>query len=367
MKKILIIDIGSPYGGVEAYVESLTSLLQGQATLFVVCALTELAERLRSKGVKVVCIPLVAGWAKGLRFLLTLCVVPYLVLRYRIDVVQVNGYLETLILLPARILGRDTLCTRHGPFETDLYKWYRSPARYFPRLFCRYFIHFATRVICVSEAVEKTVCGIVPADRVTVVPNWVNIFPSEKVQRDKLNSPASLLYVGRLEKYKGLQLILEAMRGLPDVRLTVLGDGSYRDELMQLAQGLDVQFKGFCSETAPYYRSADIFINPSYGPEGLPIVSLECMSHGVPSIFSDLPVHEEISGGRRAAALFKVGDAQDLRQKLVALLSDSERRHSLSLAARAMVHEKYSPEAARKGYFAAFEVQDSEAGKYIKV
>ena len=365
MKKILLIDIGSPYGGVEAYIEALTRLLKGRAEIFAICALPVLADALRNQGVKVLCIPLLSGWAKGLRFLTTLLALPYMVVRYRIDIVQVNGYLESVLLLPARALGCEAICTRHGPFETELYRWYTNPARFFPRILCRYFIHCATRVICVSEAVEQSLQGIIPAERVTVVSNWVKNLPGMRTRSD-LHTPAKLLYVGRLERYKGLHLLLAAMRGLTGVQLTVLGEGSYKRELMEMAAGLDVRFEGFCADTSPYYEAADVFINPSFGPEGLPIVSLECMAHGTPSIFSNLPVHLEISDRGRAALLFEVGNADSLREKIIAVLGDLELRYELSENARAIVEAKYSPDAARGGYLRAFglasSVEFSQAG-----
>lgn len=353
MKKILLIDIGSPYGGVEAYMEALTALLKGRAELYAICALPVLARALRQQGVKVVCFPLLSGPGKVLRFLATLLALPHMVLRYRIDIVQVNGYLESVFLLPARALGCEAVCTRHGPFETELYRWYTNPARFFPRILCRYFIHFASKVICVSEAVEQSIQGIIPPARVTVVSNWIKKLPAFEA-RPEVRSPAKLLYVGRLERYKGLHLLLEAMRGLNGVQLTVLGDGGYKRKLMEMAAGLDVRFEGFRADTTPYYADADIFINPSYGPEGLPIVSLECMAHGTPSIFSNLPVHAEISDGGRAALLFEVGDAASLREKILSMLGEPELRRELSVNARAIVEAKYSPDAARGGYLNAF-------------
>ena len=130
--------------------------------------------------------------------------------------------------------------------------------------------------------------------------------------------------MGRLEHYKGLHLLLEAMRGVTGVRLTVVGIGSYREQLEKLASGLDVYFEGFCADTYRFYQTSDIFINPSLGPEGLPIVSLESMAHGLPCIFSALPVHKEISNDGAASLLFEIGDAVDLRIKLSQLIVDAE-------------------------------------------
>ena len=56
-KKILLVDLGAPMGGVEYYIEILSGMLRERATLISLCVLPELALRLRSLGVKVFLIP----------------------------------------------------------------------------------------------------------------------------------------------------------------------------------------------------------------------------------------------------------------------------------------------------------------------
>ena len=51
---------------------------------------------------------------------------------------------------------------------------------------------------------------------------------------------------------------------------------------------------------------------PSMGPEGLPMTSLEAMAHGLPCIFSDLPVHHEITDHGKGAYLFRSGEVESL-------------------------------------------------------
>jgi glycosyltransferase involved in cell wall biosynthesis len=160
--------------------------------------------------------------------------------------------------------------------------------------------------------------------------------------------------VGRLEEYKGLQYILEAMREHPDVSLLVVGEGTYRAQLETAAKDLDVRFTGFQADPSCFYRDSTVFINPSMGPEGLPLVSLEAMSHGLPCIFSDLPVHCEISAEGRAAALFRRGDSGSLAHTLHRLLKDEYLRESYGLAARQLIEQKYSPRVAAQQYLATF-------------
>jgi glycosyltransferase involved in cell wall biosynthesis len=352
-KKILIVDLGGVMGGVEYYIEILSDMLREHATLISLCVLPELAEQLRNLGVKVFLIPAFPR-LRALRFLLALGLLPIIIIREQVQIVLVNGFLESALLIPARLLGREAIYTRHGPFEDHLYKWYKNPARYFPRLMCRLCVHLASRVICVSHDVGKDVGKVVPEERISVIPYWMTCMPPYRPSKEELAPPAHVLFVGRLERYKGLYLLLEALREIPDVKLTVVGDGSYRKELERLAEGIDVRFEGFQRRPAQYYAKADIFVMPSLGPEGFGIVTMEAMAHGLPCVISDLDVHREITGDGRAAMLFRNGNAEDLRGKLHELIGNASLRLAYSAAGYERVEKIYTAGTALKSYLWAF-------------
>jgi glycosyltransferase involved in cell wall biosynthesis len=147
---------------------------------------------------------------------------------------------------------------------------------------------------------------------------------------------------------------LEALKGFPGVSLTVVGDGSYRQELEQLAEGINVRFEGFQSRPAKYYAEADIFVMPSLGPEGFGIVTMEAMAYSLPCLISDLDVHREITADGTTAMLFRSGDAKDLRSKLQALISNASVRIAYAEAGYYRVENVYNADAALKSYELAF-------------
>jgi glycosyltransferase involved in cell wall biosynthesis len=352
-KTILLVDLAGGMGGVEYYIESLSGMLRERATLVSLCVVPELALRLRSLGIKVFLFPAFPR-LKALRFLLGFALLPIIILRERVQIVLVNGLLESVLLIPARLLGCEAIYTRHGPFEDDLYKWYESPARYFPRLTARLCVRLASHVICVSEDVRKCVRKVVPEERTTVIPNWMPCMPPYSARKTELAPPVHLLHVGRLERYKGLHLLLEALRGISNVRLTVVGDGSYRGELERLAEGINVRFEGFQPHPAKYYAQADIFVMPSLGPEGFGIVTMEAMAHSVPCLISDLDVHQEITAAGTAAMLFRSGNVEDLRDKLQELIGNASLRSAYSAAGYQRVEKVYNSDVALKSYLWAF-------------
>ncbi|MEN8741339.1 MAG: glycosyltransferase, partial [Phaeobacter gallaeciensis] len=97
---------------------------------------------------------------------------------------------------------------------------------------------------------------------------------------------ANLLFVGRLAAVKGLPILLDALRDLSgDWKLTVIGDGPDRAALEAQAQGLNVDFLGYRSqsEVAEALSNTDVFVLPSFA-EGVPVVLMEAMASAVPVV-----------------------------------------------------------------------------------
>ena len=357
-QRVLLIDLGAHFGGVENYLVSLAHLLRGEVDLYALCVLPELAARLEAAGAKTILLPKFGGALKPIRFVVVACLLPVLLIRYRIQIMQVNGFLEATLMLPARLLGRRTVYTRHGPFEMDNYRWYRQPLKFLPRALARISVHLATSVVCVSETVGMGVRKIQPAVPVTVIPNWLSGQAGIQMPRPNSDEPVRVVCASRLERYKGIHLVIEAMRGLSGVELTVVGDGPYRSDLESLAADATmagkVHFAGFQREMQPYYEKADIFVMPSLGPEGLPMSSLEAMGRGIPCILSDLPVHCEITDNGKGAVLFPSGDVAALRAKLQALIADASLREQYGREAYRIIGERYTAERVRMAYLRVF-------------
>ncbi len=132
-KGVLLVDLGASMGGVEAYLEALAKILAEDMDVYVLCVMRELEERLEQCGVEVIRIPKFSR-VRVFRFAMATLTMMYLVIRHRIEIVQINGFLESVLLVPIRLLLRDAFYTRHGPFELDLFPWYSNPFKYIPPL-----------------------------------------------------------------------------------------------------------------------------------------------------------------------------------------------------------------------------------------
>lgn len=119
-----------------------------------------------------------------------------------------------------------------------------------------------------------------------------------------------LTYIGRLEKGKGIDLLLEAVQKFSKctslkIKLWIIGDGSYRNELEREAidRGIapSVDFLGVKRNIGDFLSKTDVFIYPSVWEEVFGISLIEAMSYGVPCISNrvgGIPeiIEDEING-----------------------------------------------------------------------
>jgi glycosyltransferase involved in cell wall biosynthesis len=350
-RRVLLTDLGPQFGGVETYLVRLADLLANEIDLYMLCVHPELSARLADSEVRVFRLPFLCGKFFPLRFLATLVIVPFLLLRYRIQTVQLNGFRDSLLIFPARLLGCSTVYTRHGSFEVELYNWLRQPLKFMARKIARWSVRFTTHVVCVSQSVAESVRLVLPATRYSVIANWISGQIPFRPPLTGLSSRTRVLCTSRLEHYKGVHLLIEAARQLPNVEVTIVGDGSAREPLERLASGLpNVRFAGFQRDLQEFYEHADIFVMPSLGPEGLPMVSLEAMGRGLPCIFSDIPVHREITDDGKGACLFRSGEVESLSTALRDMVASPERRCAYAAEGHHIVATRFSEKNVREAY-----------------
>lgn len=142
-----------------------------------------------------------------------------------------------------------------------------------------------------------------------------------------------LIFVGREEPRKGLNVLLDAMplvrRRFPEVRLMVVGvEGGTRKE-----EG--VEWMGRLSdELVPCsYRSARIMVSPALGWESFGIVLIEAMACGLPVMASNIPGYRAVLEDGVQGVLTPPGDVRALSEALIGLIGEDERRMKMSESA----------------------------------
>ncbi|MFZ1661725.1 MAG: glycosyltransferase family 4 protein [Paracoccaceae bacterium] len=163
------------------------------------------------------------------------------------------------------------------------------------------------------------------------------------------------LFVGRLEKIKGLQDIFPAMDKYPDADLLILGDGDYAGELKQLAAGNPrIQFLGRKSpdELNAYYRGALGLVVPSVCYETFGIILIESFRLGTPVIARRLGPFPEIVERSGAGYLFESED--ELLEAMRGLQSNAKGRTQMANAARSAFETIWHEDRVMAAYGAAF-------------
>ena len=224
----------------------------------------------------------------------------------------------------------------------------RAHARVQRRLFRR-----TDRIVVGSPILAESTPVLHPhLDRVVVIPYGVDPddWPAdpERVEglRARYEQPMVLL-VGRLVHYKGVDVLIDAMRSVP-ASLVVVGDGPYRAALERVAAerrlGGRVSFLGNITnrERSAYYKAASVFVLPAVSrAESFGIAMLEAMSLGTPVVSTEVGTGTSwVNVAGETGLVVPPRDPGALAEAITTLLADDAQRIRFGQAAarRARVH-----------------------------
>jgi glycosyltransferase involved in cell wall biosynthesis len=159
------------------------------------------------------------------------------------------------------------------------------------------------------------------------------------------------LFVGRLERLKGLDDVIPAFRGYPDADLLIAGDGEYGATLREI--GRDVPGVRFLGRIPPeqlsrLYRHALALIVPSVGPETFGIIIIEAFRQATPVIARRLGPFPEIVERCGGGELFS--GPEELVAAMRRIQQDPARRSALAAAARDGFVRYWSEDAVMPQY-----------------
>jgi glycosyltransferase involved in cell wall biosynthesis len=152
----------------------------------------------------------------------------------------------------------------------------------------------------------------------------------------------TLLYVGRLKKYKSVETVIEALprirNSVPGARLIIVGTGDHRPVLEHRVSALNLQdaveFKGFIPETekVAYLRRAHISVYPSL-KEGWGLTNIEANACGTAVLAARVPGLQDSVDEGRSGLLFEYGNIDQFSDLAVKLLTDEENRRAIEMGA----------------------------------
>ena len=353
------IGLVSPYdwsypGGVQDHIQRLAIELRGRGhTVRILTPATGLRGRQVEYGVYKV------GWAAPVHVNGSIARVAFaphisgrlrgIVEREQFDIIHLHEPLASPLSLYVLHVGSATGATLIGTFHAwarhslaSAPEWaYASAApflgRYYRRLNGR---------IAVSSAAEEFVSRFFPGDY-RIIPNGVDtsLFrpdtpPLPEFDDGKLN----ILYLGRIEKRKGLKFLLRAIptirQHFPNTRFLIGGEGPLRvgfERLVAQAGWSDVVFLGRVppEQVPALYASAHVFCAPNTGGESQGIVLLEALASGRAVVASDIPGFRSVIQQQRDGLLTPPTRSEELAWAICHLLGDEAERARLGAAGRA--------------------------------
>lgn len=157
------------------------------------------------------------------------------------------------------------------------------------------------------------------------------------------NSPESnelkFVYVGRISREKNIHVLSDAFklvaRRRQNIRLVIVGDGPYRDEMEQELAGLPVTFTGYLvgEDLAAAYASADAFVFPS-GTDTFGNVVLEAQASGLPVIVTDMGGPKENLIPGKTGYIVPEGDPEAMAETILHMAREPEMLEEMRKAAR---------------------------------
>ena len=214
----------------------------------------------------------------------------------------------------------------------------------------RYLWLRAGAVVANSQGLFDIARAFAPKQAFEVIPAGADVDGITPKEDYSSTGEVKLLYVGRLEKQKGLDVLLPALAKLSSAlkwKLAIVGDGPEWPVVAALAARFAlidrIELHGWqgWNSLPEIYRSADVFVLPSR-EEGMPAALLEAMATGLPVVSTRVAGAGEAVLHGKTGLLAPPDNSEALADALTQMIADPTRWEAMGRAGRARVESYYS-------------------------
>ncbi len=201
------------------------------------------------------------------------------------------------------------------------------------------YVYRRKKMITVSDSTRNNMkyIGFKNKDLIEIVNPGIE---TEHFKTGKKTRNPSILYLGRLKKYKSIDIVIESMipivKEIPTAQLTIAGFGESKSELEELVYKLGlnnhVHFAGKVEEARKPKLLAQswVFVHPSF-MEGWGITAIEASACGTPVVASDVPgLRDSVQNGNNGF-LAQYGNADEFAEKIIQILRNKAIRSELEM------------------------------------
>ena len=215
----------------------------------------------------------------------------------------------------------------------------------------RILVTLSTKLILVANAIRKRFAWLNDHPKMVVIHNGIDLetfdnFPTTSSIREELNIATHTILlgcIGRIEKRKGQEYLISAMRDIANAKLILAGraDEKYLKKITMLCNEFNIAdrviYIGYRNNIPSLLKEIDILVFPALIGEGLPRVILEAMAAGKPVVATDNAGNTEAVEDGITGYIVPTENISVLAEKLEELVADKKKRAVMGQAGRKRV------------------------------
>ncbi len=257
---------------------------------------------------------------------------------FKADIVHAQNYSTFQPFIVSKSVDKYVFTTHfHEKGKKNLFT-----RKMFDLLFGQPAIKKASQVITSSDYEKKILKKF--NNNMTTIPNPLELKKFSKIKKKTWNN--HVLFIGRLDAYKNVDTLIQAVKKLNGIQLSIIGSGPDEQRLKKIGGGdTRIRFLGFVSEKKLLntLSTADMLVNLS-SKESFGIVFAQALASGTPCIALDRGATPTVFG---KSLLYSENNVEDVSQKIQMLIQDPQLKNRLIKNGTKIVNE-FSPQKVAK-------------------